>query len=156
PALGGAEELDHTAVGGPCRSLVLPAVGEQPFVAAVRGHYADAEVAGDLGKGDEVAARAPFRSRVATAAETDAPLVRTIGVHHIELLAARTIAFEDDARPVRRIAAADIDARRSGEALRLTAVHRDAIDVGIAADRHRIEDVAAVGREARRPGLVGT
>src|SRR5690606_33160940 len=97
-------------------------------------------IAGDVSEGDLVPARAPFRSRGAAPEETDSALVAAIGIHHIELLAARTIAFEHDLRAVGRIAAANVDAGAVGQAAAFTALGRHAIDVGIAADGHGIED----------------
>ena len=146
------DEDQHAAVGRPARPLVLPAVGQQLLAPARRRHDADAEIAGELGEGDQVAARAPHRRRVAAAAEADPLLVRAVGVHHVELLPARAVALEHDAAAVGRIAAAGVDARRGRQPLRAAAAGRTRGRGRCCRLRHREEDEAPVGREARREG----
>ena len=99
---------------------------------------------------DLIAARAPFGRRRTPAEEADALLVRAVRVHNINLLAARTIALEHDLGAIGRIAAADVDPRRVRQLHRCPARRRHAVDVGVARNRHRIEDGLAIGRPARR------
>src|SRR3546814_3298753 len=95
------------------RRFVLPAVGQHPDIAARRGHHADAEFApAHAGEGDQVAARRPFGGRGAATAKADPLLVRSVDIHHIDLLAARPVALEHDLAPVGRETAADV-ARKS-------------------------------------------
>src|SRR3546814_12712851 len=75
------------------------------------------EGAAQFGERDQIAARAPHRSRIAPAAEADPALVAAVRVHHIELLPARAIAFEHDPGAVGRIAAAGIDPDRKSTRL---------------------------------------
>src|SRR5690606_41231525 len=99
-------------------------------------------------EGDQAAAPAPVRGGSPATAEAGPPLVRAIGIPAIDLLVAGTVAFEHDLATVGRIRAADIDPRRIGQPLRsATARSRYAIDVGIAGDRHRIEDPAPIRSE---------
>ena len=58
---------------------------------------------GDLGEGNEIAARTPDRRAVLALTEADAVNVRTIGVHHIDLLRAAAIGFERDLLAVGRV-----------------------------------------------------
>ena len=103
-------------------------------------------------KGDQVAARAPFWRGGATSEEADAVLFAAIGVHDIDLLAARPVAFEHDFSAFGRIGTADVDAGRIGQLLAGATLCRNTIDVGIAAYRHRIQNPLAIGRPARRKG----
>src|SRR3546814_13368704 len=93
---------------------------------------ADAEFApAHAGEGDQVAARRPFGGRGATTTKADPLLVRSVDIHHIDLLAARPVALEHDLAPVGRDTAADVDARRGRQPHRRAAVRRAAIDVGV-------------------------
>src|SRR3546814_12222439 len=83
------------------------------------------------GEGDQVAARRPFGGRGAATAKADPLLVRSVDIHHIDLLAARPVALEHDLAPVGRETAADVDARRGRQAYRRPAVRRDSIDSGV-------------------------
>src|SRR5690606_11281594 len=91
-----AEQLDAATVRAPGRRFVLPRISQVAHVPARRRHHRDTEIADDMSEGDEIAARAPFGRGAAAPEEADAPLVRTIGIHDVALLAARTIAFEHD------------------------------------------------------------
>ena len=84
----------------------------------------------------------------------DPALVRSIGIHHIDLLAAATIAFKDDLPAIGRETATDIDTRRAGELHRRSAIDRNLVDIGIACNRHRIEDRLSIRRPARGEGRV--
>src|SRR3546814_13492903 len=88
-------------------SLVLPGAGQDLLARPARGHDSDPEAAADLGEGDHVAARAPHRGRIAAATEADPPLVRAVGVHHVELLRSAAVALEDDLPALGRIAATE-------------------------------------------------
>mgnify|MGYP003320569254 CR=1 FL=1 len=99
----GAEELDDAAIGGPCRGLVLPAIGQRTQVAAIGTHHRDVEIARDVRERDLVAARAPFGRRRASAEKGQAALSGAIGIHDVDLLAARPVTFEHDLAAVGRI-----------------------------------------------------
>src|SRR3546814_3585831 len=135
-ALAGTEKLDDPAVGRPGWRFVLPTIGEQMFTAARRRHHTDAEIARDLCKGDQITARAPFGRRIAAAAEADPVRVRTVRVHDIQLLPTRSVAFEYDLSSIRRVAAANIDTRRNGQAFGPAAICRPSINVSFARSRH--------------------
>src|SRR3546814_2750452 len=89
-ALAGTEKLDDPAIGRPGWRFVLPTVGEQMFTAARRRHHTDAEIDSDLCKGNQITARAPFRRRIAAAADADSVRVRTDRVHEIGRAHVRT------------------------------------------------------------------
>ena len=101
-------------------------------------------------KGDLIAARAPFRRRRAPAEEAYPALICAIGVHDIDLLAARPVALEHDLGAVGRIAAAHIDTGRIRQPGAGPAIGRNAVNVSVAVHRHGIEDRLAIGRPARR------
>src|ERR1700709_1726096 len=95
-ALDGAAEHDNAAVRRPGRAFVLPAGGEDAHARAVGLHDSDMESAALIGKRDQIAARAPYRGAVAALPEADAVLVRAVGAHDIDLLAAAAGGFEGD------------------------------------------------------------
>src|SRR6185312_2303662 len=92
-------------------------LGEQAFARPVGPHDADEELAAlDLGEGDEIAARRPYRRAVTTAAEAaDALDVAAVCVHDVELLRAAAVGVEDDLLAVRTIARRGIDRRAVGD-----------------------------------------
>src|SRR5690606_7462497 len=95
---------------------------------------------------DLVATRAPFGRGGTSAEEAYPALVAAVDIHHVDLLTARTVAFEDDPAPVGGIGTADVDPRRIGQTLRRAAACRGhRIYVGIACHGHRVEQAAAVG-----------
>src|SRR5690606_21136569 len=151
---GGTETLHNAADRGPGRCLILPAVGQVPHIASIRRHDADAQIAHDVGEGDLVSTRAPFRGGCAPTEEADAALSSAIRVHHIDLLVARTVAFEHDLRAVRRVRSADIDTGRIGQPSRRSACGGHAVDVRVTVHGHRIEDGSAIRRPARSKGRV--
>ena len=124
---------------------------------AVRLHHADQELAADLlGEGDEVAARRPDRRRIAPVAEGDAPLVRAVGVHDVELLRAAAVAIRtrSGGRPANRRARCRSPALLvSWRRLRGCEVHL--VDVGGALLLEAHDDALPVGREARRESHAG-
>ena len=132
-----AEELNDAAIWCPCRCFVLPAIGEQAFAGAIWTHRANAKVTSDAGEGNQVSARAPFRRRIAAGTKADAALIAAVGVHHIDLLAARTVAFKYDLAAIGGKAAADINAGRAGQLYRRAiAGGCNFIDVGISRHCH--------------------
>src|SRR5512139_1259006 len=109
-------EHHKLSVGGPTRTLVLPGVGQQAFAAAARAHHADAEGAtANPGEGNEVAARAPCRRSIVSASKADPALVRSVIVHDVKLLAARSVAFEYDPVAVGREAGRRVRTRGRGQ-----------------------------------------
>ena len=154
-AFRGTEELDDSAIRSPCRCFVLPAVGKQPLARSVRTHRADAEVTGDAGISNQVAARAPFWGGEPSAAKADPALVRPVGVHNVDLLITTPVTFKHDLATVGREASADIDAGRTGQLeRRASTARRNFVNIGVARDRHRIQDCLAIGRPARRESRV--
>ena len=101
----------HAAVGGPGGAFVLIAVAERSGrCPSPRGDITPTvEAATGLGEGDQIAARAPHRRRMTAAAEADAMLVAAVGIHHVDLLAARAIALEHDPTAVGRVAGRGVD-----------------------------------------------
>src|SRR5690606_42030694 len=69
----------------------------------------------DLGEGDQVAARRPYRGGIAALALADPRLGAPVSVHDIELLRSAAVGFEHDALPVRRKARPGVDRRRIGQ-----------------------------------------
>src|SRR5207248_6084583 len=60
---------------------------QEPLARAVRPHNADIEGAAlDLGEGDQIAARRPYRRAVFALAKADAAPLAAAGIHHVELL----------------------------------------------------------------------
>src|SRR3546814_17776463 len=92
------------------------------------------------------------RSRIAPAAEADPALVAAVRVHHIELLPARSIAFEHDPGAVGRLAAASHDPRCDRQPHRPAPRGGGAIDDGIPADRNQAQDGAAIRTEEQVVG----
>ncbi len=138
---------------GPGRRLILPAIGEQAL-AARRRHSSRrrGNCRSPSGEGDEVAARAPLRRR------EKRPLPKlmrcwsdSVGIHHIDLLAARAVALE--ARSCLPSGEKDPPTSMPGSrsaASPLHAARADLVDVDVAPARHGEEQGAAVGRPARR------
>src|ERR1700742_1543870 len=85
--LGLAAEHQYTAIRRPGRAFIVIATGYHAFTRAVRPHHPDIKAALVLfGEGQEIAARAPDRGAVAPFPETDSALIRTVHIHHIDLL----------------------------------------------------------------------
>src|SRR4029079_1880593 len=103
-------------------------------------------------EGDVIPARAADRGRVMALAKADGLRQPTVCRHHIDLLAAATVAFEADARTVRRVAGRRIDRRGIGETRGLlrTQVHHK--QVGVAALLQAHDHPLPVGREPRSKG----
>ena len=109
--------------------------------------------AGQPREGDQVAARRPYRRRVAALAEADAPRPAAAGAHDVELLVAAAIGVEHDLRSVRAVAGAGVDRARNWSAAARRRLPRSTDDdVRAAAARDRHDDAAAVRAEARREG----
>src|SRR3546814_17069165 len=60
----------------------------------------------------------------------------------------RSVAFEYDLSSIRRVAAANIDTRRIGQAFGPAAICRHAINVRVARSRHGIENIFSIRRQA--------
>ena len=103
---------------------------------------------------DLIAARAPFGRRCAATEEGQSALAGAIGVHDVDLLAARTVALEHDLAAIGRIGSADVDTGRIGQPDAFAAAGGYAVDIGVAAHGHRIENPAPVGAPARRKGRI--
>ena len=67
-------------------------VGSETLAAAIRPHDADTELAaGNLGEGNIVAARRPYRRGVAALAEADSLFGAPAGTHDVELLGTASV-----------------------------------------------------------------
>src|SRR3954451_1126433 len=111
-----AEEHDDPAVGRKGRAFVVVALGEDALALAVRPHGADGEAAlAELGESDQIAARRPDRCRIGAVAEADALGALPVRTHHINLLRAAAVAFEANARAVRRVGRRGVDRWTGGE-----------------------------------------
>ena len=108
-----------------------------------------------LGKGDQIAARRPDRCAAFASAEADAVLVRAVGIHHINLLAAAAVGFKRDLLAVRREGRRGVNGRIGGEARGLAAAQIHHIDVGVAVFFQGERHLVAIGRETRAEGHVG-
>src|SRR5207253_9026025 len=144
----GALEDQLAAARGPARAFVEGAVGQQLLAGPVGLDHADARAGPGhaAGEGDRCTVRAPHRRRIPAAAEAHPALTGPVGVHHIELLRAGAVAFEDDLLAVGAEARVGVDAGRGGQALDAAAARTGDIDVGVGAGLHREEDALAVGR----------
>src|SRR3569623_2011003 len=81
-----AEEHHHATVRRKRRAFIMEARGEDALARSVRLHDADSELAAALhGEGDVVAARRPYRRRIAAVAERDALRGTTARCHYINL-----------------------------------------------------------------------
>ena len=98
----------------------------------------------------EASVRAPFRRAIGGRGEGDPPLVRAVGVHHVELLRTRAVTLEDDLASVRRKAGVGVDAGRSRQTARHAAIRVDDVDVAVRSEHHREDDLRSIGRVARR------
>src|SRR3954469_4707827 len=91
-AAGVAEEHDDPTVRAESRAFIVKAFGQDALARAVRLHDADGEfAAADLGEGDVVALRRPYRRRVGAFAETDALRAAALRAHDVDLLRAATV-----------------------------------------------------------------
>src|SRR5207253_2886182 len=92
-----AEIHQDAAVWRPGRALDEKILRQEPLARAVRPHNADIEGAAlDLGEGDQIAARRPYRRAVFALAKADASPLAAAGIHHVELLRAAAIGVEND------------------------------------------------------------
>src|SRR5262249_51766265 len=129
---------------------------EHPLAGTIGLENADREVTARLAReSDVVATRRPDRRRVMAFAEADALGDPAICGHHIDLLAAATVAFKTDAGAVRRVAGRRVDRRRIGKTRSLlrTQIHHEQIRVAALLQAH--DHALAIGRKARREGHAG-
>src|SRR5207342_2258876 len=111
-----AEEHQNPPIRREGRPLVVESLREHALAGTVGLENADRKITARLtGEGDVVAARRPDRRRMLTFAKADALCRPTICRHHIDLLAAATVAFEADAGAVRRVAGRRVNRWSIGE-----------------------------------------
>ena len=90
-----AEIHQHPPVGRPCRTLDVKVLDQDPFTRSVGAHHAYGKhAAGDFGESDQVAARRPYRRRVAPLAETDAARLAALDLHDVDLLPPAAVGVE--------------------------------------------------------------
>src|SRR5689334_12066252 len=113
--------------------------------ATARLDHPDLAAASAASEGDQLAGRTPYWRFIISAAEGDPPLHRSVGIHHVKLWCARTVAFEHDLASVGGEAGACVDARGGRQPSSRTAVRIGHIDVAVRTAHHRKGDLPAVG-----------
>ena len=137
--------------GRPGRALVQVAARDQPLVAAVGPHHADAEHAAlDHHERDQVAARRPGRAAVAAVAEADPGGAAAAAAHDVEQRPAAAVGVEHDPAAVGREGGRGVDGGVGGQPRGAPAGDVPQIDVGVAALRQGQQQ--ACGRPARSAG----
>ena len=139
PKAAPARGLEHevTAVRRPGRALVVAGPrGEAPRTAAVRAHRPQVVIALPRGVDDRVALGRPARLGV-EAALGDAPDVRALRVHHVDLCRAAAIRHEGDLAARGRPRRLGIDPRMRGHPAERTGGHVQDVDLRVAVLRQR-------------------
>src|SRR5581483_4376299 len=151
-------EGEPLAVRGPGRLLIRSFTGENPALACDQVCNANLETPVDARRvGNLFAVRRPRRIVVPISVERDAPHVRPLGIHHVDLRRAAAAGSEEDLASVRTPLRRRFDRGCGGEPPAIRAVVLDDVDVGIACDRADERDVVRHrrkrrGRVQREPG----